>query len=260
MGLIIPLLKFIDIELHQEEVADIAPLVYVVKEAPEFIAHTVIEQTTDWHSIITYVLSTIYLLGLSLFLARFIKGLYTIYGLYKNGTKINHDHHTVVNTSQPHLPFSFLNVVFISDTLPLKEDINDILRHELAHVESRHSIDVLLLEVINILFWFHPMIYLYKTAIRQTHEYLADAVVLENTSRKIYGNILLKQSLSGIQVALAHHFFHSHIKKRINMMYQKKSGQSAWLKYSLALPVLIVLFIVFSGYQSQGVYTTEDLL
>ena len=121
------------------------------------------------------------------------------------------------------------------------------MEHERTHVKSRYSVDVLLIELIQITFWFNPMIYLYKTALRQTHEYLADAAVLRHTSRKTYGTMLLKQSLSGLEIALTHQFFHSHIKKRINMMYQKKSGRSAWLKYALAVPVLFVLTMVFAN-------------
>ena len=154
-----------------------------------------------------------------------------------------------------HLPFSFWDTIYISDRVELTEEFQDILEHERTHVKSRHSIDVLLIELIQIAFWFNPMIYVYKTALRQTHEYLADAAVLEQTSRKTYGTMLLKQSLSGLEIALTHQFFHSHIKKRINMMYQKKSGRSAWLKYALAVPVLFVLTVVFAN-RSNSFFTS----
>ena len=150
--------------------------------------------------------------------------------------------------------------VYISDQVELTEDFQDILEHERTHVKSRHSVDVLLIELIQITFWFNPMIYFYKTALRQTHEYLADAAVLQHTSRKTYGTMLLKQSLSGLEIALTHQFFHSHIKKRINMMYQKKSGRSAWLKYALAVPVLFVLTVVFANRKDNALTNTETEL
>ncbi len=121
-----------------------------------------------------------------------------------------------------------------------------MITHELEHVKSHHSLDVLYMEIVNVLFWFNPLIYLYKSAIKQTHEYLADAAVLYQTDKKMYGHILLRQSLSGIQIALAHSFFNSHIKKRIKMMYQKKSGKWAGLKYLLVLPLLTLIVAAFS--------------
>ncbi len=255
LGILIPLLRFLEIDFYQEDIAQMAPIVYVIKDAPAQIATSVVEQTMDWGAIIYKVLLSLYLLGVGVFSFRFLKGLLAIYRLYSFGSKEHHSYYTLVHTNKEHLPFSFFDKVFLSTKTPMKEGIDDILQHELAHVESKHSIDVLFLEVVNIVFWFHPLIYLYKTAIRQTHEYIADQVVLKNTHRQTYGTLLLKQSMSGLQIALAHQFFHSHIKKRINMMYQKKSGQSAWLKYTLALPVLLLLFIVFSSHRDQP-YTT----
>ena len=247
-GLLIPQLRHVDIDVYQEEVAQVAPIVYVIKDAPAQISHVVTEQVEktsfDW----SIVLWSFYLIGLAFFLFRFVKGLVAIRSLYNDGVKTKTHNYTLVSTLEDHLPFSFFSYVFISDQVELQDEYQHVIEHELSHVEGRHSLDVIFLEIINCIFWFNPMIYLYKTALRQTHEYLADEAVLSHTSRKKYGTLLLKQSLSGLQIALTHQFFHSHIKKRINMMYQKKSGRSAWLKYVLALPVLLLLFVVFSGH------------
>ena len=257
IGMLIPLLKNLEFNFYQEDVAEIAPLVYVIKDAPAQIAISVTESTTDWNIVLFNMLLFVYLIGLTFFTSRLLRGLWTIRKLFLAGNKSVQKNYTLITTSEDHLPFSFFKYVFISKTIPLKEEYDQIIRHEISHVNGRHSIDIILIELINVAWWFNPLIYLYKTAIRQTHEYLADHAVLENTSRKIYGTLLLKQSLSGLQIALTHQFFHSHIKKRINMMYQKKSGQSAWLKYTLALPVLLLLFIVFSGY-NQSSYSSSQ--
>jgi len=236
---------------YNRQVAEYIPIVYVFKETPVILAETIVDQSIQWGVILHTSIWLIYIIGLSFFLFRFIKGLRSIYKLFREGEKANLDSNTLITTSENHLPFSFLNMVFISKDLPLNEDYNRILTHELAHVKARHSLDVLILEIINIIFWFHPMIYLYKSALRQTHEYLADAAVCGNDSRQLYGQLLLRQSLSGLEIALAHQFFHSHIKKRINMIYQEKSGRKAWLKYAMAVPALVLLLLVFTSHDSK---------
>ena len=247
--MLIPQLRNIEFNMYQEEISESLPIAIMVKEIPAQVAVTVeeVSASVEWSDILADVLWGVYIIGLAFFGFRLLRSLYRIYRLHMDGRKEVIDGASIIYTQSEHLPFSFWNTVYISDQVELTEEFQDILEHERTHVKSRHSIDVLLLELIQIAFWFNPMIYLYKTALRQTHEYLADAAVLRHTSRKTYGTMLLKQSLSGLEIALTHQFFHSHIKKRINMMYQKKSGRSAWLKYALALPVLFVLTVVFAN-------------
>ena len=247
LGILIPLLRYVDLNIYQEELAQTVPLAIMVKEMPAQVAISVQEATIDWQAYIFIGLAVLYNLGLIFFIIRFCRAVAKIYLLKKDSRQEQHEHVILCYTDQEHLPFSFLNNVYISEKVPLIEDFQDVLQHELEHVRHWHTIDVLLVEMVQIAFWFNPLIYLYKTAIRQTHEYLADHAVLQTTTRKTYGTMLLKQSLSGLEIALTHRFFHSHIKKRINMMYQKKSGRSAWLKYALALPVLFLLAVVFAN-------------
>jgi TonB family protein len=259
LGILIPLLRYVDWDFGQKTVAQTLPLVFMVKEAPLQVSVAVEQVTQDWSTIWSMMLGFIYLLGVSAFAYRLARSLFKIRSLYQEGTTTKKDGYIIVHTDKEHLPFSFLRCIFISNSTDLSDDYAHVLEHELSHVKNRHSLDVLFIELINIAFWFHPLVYVYKTALRQTHEYLADHAVLKNTSKKIYGTLLLKQSLSGLEIALAHSFFHSHIKKRINMMYQKKSGPSAWLKYALALPVLLFLTVVFARHKSYVIdFSTYD--
>lgn len=263
LGLAIPLLRFLPISFYQEDVAEYIPLVYVIQDAPSAIANTIntsiatatvsVTPSFNWVNLLQYALLAIYGLGCLWFLARLCKGLYSIRNLYLSGERSTKDGYTLIHTQKPHLPFSFFSNVFISKSLPLDKAYNHVIQHELSHVQSKHSFDVLLVEIINIIFWFHPLVYLYKTAIRQTHEYAADAQALHLTSRKVYGQILLKQSLSGIEVALVHNFFNNHIKKRISMMYQQKSKRSAFAKYLVLLPLIAVLFFAFTANKENSV-------
>ena len=257
LGLLLPLLAFIPIQswLFKEELPQIVHNLYSL---PDILASNV--ENAQSGSLLLSIVRWLYLIGLSFFLARFFQGLKSIYRLFASGKKETKNDHTLVYTKAEHLPFSFFHYVFISESTPLSADLNQILHHELTHVRSRHTVDVLLAEVISIAFWFHPLVYLFKSALSQTHEYLADAAVLKETPRKAYGQLLVNQALSGIHISLVNHFFNSHLKNRINMMYQKKSSQTAGLKYAFLLPVIAVLALGFVGKKFSHSLQEESLL
>ncbi len=168
--------------------------------------------------------------------------------------------HQQVNTEMLHLPFSFFNLLFISKKHDLvDEDKDRILLHEKAHIEGGHSYDVLLLELLSILFWCSPLIYLYKKSIKTVHEYLADDRVLETTSTKQYGLLLLGQSNTNLQLSMANHF-HSQLKQRILMMTRSKSTRKNLMKYTLMLPVFFILNIAFIQCEKSDILDDSVLL
>jgi len=247
LGLLIPVLRTIPIAF-QEEVVVVNEALYFISAGPQLIAAN-ITAPSETESILSLnnLLLLVYSLGVLLVGSRFLIGLLKIKKLHASGLKTDKGSFTLVETAKFHLPFSFLNCVYFSKEMPINDNIEKILKHELTHVESWHTLDVLFTEVLQVLFWFNPLIILYKKAIKESHEYVADASVLQDTSQKIYGQILLRQSQSGLQIALANHFFHSHIKKRLTMMKQKKSKRPAMIKYLFALPVILLLMILFQS-------------
>ncbi len=254
VGLLIPVLRTIPIAFR-EEVIVVNDALYFIAAGPELIASNFVSPE-EAKSILTMsnLLLLVYSLGVLFVGSRLVVGLLKINNLYTSGKRTNKGSFILVETPKFHLPFSFLNCVFFSKEMPINSNIEKILKHELAHVQSWHTLDVLFIEVLQVVFWFNPLIVLYKKAIKESHEYVADASVLQDTSRKIYGQILLRQSQSGLQIALANHFFHSHIKNRLTMMKQKKSKRPALVKYLFALPAILLLVILF---QSQTVPNPE---
>ena len=140
-----------------------------------------------------------------------------------------------------------------------KQDIPQIMEHERAHVQQGHSYDVMLLEVLKIVFWWNPIIYFYRHSLRNIHEYLADAAVLEWVERPVYGRLLIKQSQSGPALALANHFIFSQLKKRIIMMTRNRSQRSSLLKYVIAFPLFTVLLTLFAIPNNEVMAKTKDL-
>jgi TonB family protein len=178
---------------------------------------------------------------------RLLAGIFYIIRMWKKGIKQKYEQFWLIHTSSVHSPFSFLQYIFISRKASYtEEEENQILRHEAAHLEEGHSWDILLLELSSLLFWWNPLLFLYRQALKEVHEYLADAAVLRHTNKKQYGHLLIRQSQSGQPVALANNF-HSLLKNRITMMTRKRSNPKALFKYVAGLPVLLLAFIVLAG-------------
>jgi BlaR1 peptidase M56/Gram-negative bacterial TonB protein C-terminal len=222
--------------------------------------------TEGWLSL-SLVLQVIYGLGVGVMLLRFLIGLFKIFKLYKNGKKVQNEGFITVHTEclHPdfsggvHLPFSFFNYVFINENVLEKGDIPQIMEHEQAHVSQGHSYDVILLEVLKIIFWWNPIIYFYRHSLRNIHEYLADAAVLRWVEKPVYGRLLIKQSQSGPALALANHFIFSQLKKRILMMTRNRSQRSSLLKYVIAFPLFTVLLTLFAIPNNEIMAKTRDL-
>ena len=216
-----------------------------------YAASALVEVTATPEKVLSFswvqILWLLYALGSTLVASRIIYGLWRIRSLYINGVKEQKHNHILVNTQAAHLPFSFFQYVFISNKVKLKADMDHIIRHEQLHVSQWHSIDVLLTEILQVFFWFNPILPLYKKALRQSHEYLADAYVTNTSEKYSYGQLLLGQSTSGMEIALANQFFNSQIKKRIKMMYKEKSSKPAMVKYLMVVPVLAILLFMFSS-------------
>ncbi len=210
------------------------------------------EQTTfDWKGLISKILWTIYGIGVTVVLLKMLYGLSKIYTYYSQGQKENFIGYHIITTDAVHLPFSFFKSIYISKHVPLKDHIHTILEHEQIHIRQWHTLDVLIAEIIQAFFWFNPVMIYYKRALRQAHEFLADDIICRNNSVSNYTNLLLSKSQSGLELALTNQFFHSQIKKRIQMMTTAKTNRSATWKYALVLPILIGLIFFFSCKESQ---------
>jgi TonB family protein len=195
---------------------------------------------------IRFSLILIYLLGVAVMLWRLIVGLVGIFRLVRAAQRVQLTDGTVLLTSEKiELPASFLSWIFWPAAAPIRLDgeSDAILRHEQAHQRGWHSADVLLIEILLVFFWCHPLVYLFKDALRSVHEYIADRAAARTTTRKQYGLLLIRHAQSGKVPALTHHFFQSPLKQRLIMLTQHQSGLGHSLRYLLLIPILAVLFL-----------------
>lgn len=154
--------------------------------------------------------------------------------------------------------FSFFNMVFVSKEL---KNRSTIMKHEFVHIRQLHSADIMLFELIAIFNWFNPIVYLYKSSIKQIHEFIADEVASRHEASKADYAMLLFQEQFGVQaIPLTNNFFNkSLLKLRIDMLQKQRSTQTALLKYGLTAPLFMIMIVVSSAtLASKSIAKIED--
>lgn len=154
--------------------------------------------------------------------------------------------------------FSFFNMVFVSKEL---KNRSTIMKHEFVHIRQLHSADIMLFELIAIFNWFNPIVYLYKSSIKQIHEFIADEVASRHEASKADYAMLLFQEQFGVQaIPLTNNFFNkSLLKLRIDMLQKQRSTRTALLKYGLTAPLFMTMIVVSSAtLASKSIANIED--
>lgn len=155
--------------------------------------------------------------------------------------------------------FSFFNFIFIGKT-PGNGDLDKILAHEKIHARQFHTLDVMIMEILTIIFWFNPLVWWYRNEIKNVHEYLADAGALnEGIHIKSYQITLLEHLIGSASLSITNNFNYSLIKNRIAMMNKAKNGRKNNWKIFLLLPVSILLIIGFACTEKDEMDENESL-
>ena len=145
--------------------------------------------------------------------------------------------------ARPVVPFSWMNHIVISEK-DYKENGNNILLHEQAHIACRHSWDVLWLSLVEVLQWFNPFVWMLSKEMQDIHEYEADLAVLhQGIDAKGYQLLIIQKTVGAGSYAFANSFNHSSLKKRITMMNKEKSSLWARVKYLYILPVVVICMV-----------------
>ena len=207
------------------------------------------EVTVTWIQVALLV----YLAGILLFALRNGYSLLKLGGLLKSGRKENLSKYidggekvTLIVHDRDIAPFSWMKCIVISEK-DLDENGREILIHELAHIQNRHSWDLLVADICIFFQWFNPASWLLKQELQNIHEYEADETVInEGVNAKEYQLLLIKKAVGTRLYSMANSFNHSKLKKRITMMLKEKSNPWAKLKYLYILPVAAIAVTAFA--------------
>jgi TonB family protein len=192
------------------------------------------------------LLLVLYVSGVLFVFTLMIKQGRSVFRAIKKSEIISFHPAKLIKTSDYTSVFSFFSYVFVNPSITDIET-KEIMNHELVHIRQKHWFDLLLVQLLCMMQWFNPLVWIYIRFIRQNHEYLADEVALQQTSDPaIYRAVLLNQIVGAPVVSLANSFNYSPNKKRFNMMKNIISSPYRKMKILLILPVFAIVLYAFA--------------
>lgn len=188
----------------------------------------------------------IYLAGVFILIIRFLLDIISLKKLLKGYNIIKENSFRIIDTDKEVAPFSFFNYIVYNSATLKEEELESIITHEKVHSRQKHSADMILGQLFCILFWFNPFIWLYKKAIAQNLEFIADAETAKQVEDiTYYQKTLLKITVQPQCIAITNHFYQSLIKKRIVMLNKKQSSKLNSWKYAIVAPLLAAFMVLF---------------
>ncbi len=179
------------------------------------------------------------------FLIRLFIALFKISTFKKQFPKEEIQGVSVYNTNLESAPFSYFKNLFWKNSILLNSDLGrQILKHEMVHIEQKHSFDKLFMELVTAILWFNPVFWFIKKEINLIHEYLADKKAVKNMDTKAFAQMLLANHFSGTVIPATSPFLSSNLKKRLKML-QKPNTKFGYAHRILALPVVFTLAFAY---------------
>ena len=216
----------------------------------EIVANaTVRPQISVWQ-----VLAVIYLIGVGVAALLLLIKLGKLAALVIRSPKEKREGYTAVFTGREQGSFSFFRYAFF----PNENVAPDIIRHEASHIGHRHSWDILFVEMMMVLQWFNPFIYLYKKELQSLHEYQADRdVVATGVDKRNYMMLILQQCTAVDFSGIGNNFSLILSKKRIKMITKNEKAKGLWWRLLATLPVLAILLIANTKVTAQEKKTVD---
>ncbi|MDQ6477596.1 TonB family protein [Dyadobacter sp. LHD-138] len=198
----------------------------------------------------TNLLWLTYACGASLMLFKLYENVRELNRFLRQGEEIELEDCTVILINSNHIgSFSFLHWIVVNRN-DYENHFDAILRHEMVHMQQRHSIDILLIELMKVIFWFNPILIIYKKSLQEIHEFLADA---EAPNRENYATFLLSYALNAPIASLTNHFFKpSQIKTRIQMIYKNRTSKWMLGSYLFAFATIGMVALFVAGCEQKG--------
>ncbi len=232
---------------HFTATTQFVPALVPTKWLPEVVVYgeTLIPKETEVNFNTWQIMRLVYSGGVIITLVAFIWQLIMVIRMIRRVPSYTRDRLTILESSDDLSSFSFFRFIFIGKSHLLSDAEKQlIIDHERIHAKHLHSIDVMLTNVMGILFWFNPVIRIYKKIFVHLHEYEADARAVKYHNVNDYCSLLAKVALLSADFKIANHFSNSLTIKRIEMMRTFKSKIRWWKIAALAAAIPLYFFVV----------------
>ena len=244
---IIPLLSMPELNLPVKSIqsAIYIPVVneqFVEIQTPGIILQENAFKNHSWN----FILPLVYFLITFVLLIRLTLSIIAYRKSFLNAESEKRGKVKLIYTNENITPYTIFQYVFV----PRNKSFSDyIIRHEMMHIKQWHTIDILLVELLRVFFWFNPALPFYRKAIALNHEYIADESVVNScTNRNEYLRTLLSVCEDNSNPILSHNFNKcSTIKKRVKMIMKKNSKTGHLLRILAVVPAFALSLFLFTG-------------
>jgi TonB family protein len=215
----------------------------------------VVSQPEGFHISLWQVLGIVYLLGVLVMGLLFLFKMGRLIALIIRSPKQKMDGYTAVYTHRDQGSFSFFRYAFFPD-----ETVSpNIVQHEKSHIAHGHSWDILFVELMMVLQWFNPFIYLYKRELQSLHEYTADHDVVANgVDKRNYMMLILQQCTAVDFSSMSNNFSLILTKKRIKMITRNEKARRLWWRLLATIPVLALLLFANAKVTAQEKHAVDE--
>ncbi|MBW1655709.1 M56 family metallopeptidase [Flavobacterium quisquiliarum] len=194
----------------------------------------------------SFIILGLYVIGFLIFLLKLAVDFYSLNSIIKGKKVKQQADFKFIDTEENIAPFSYFEYIVYNSSLYTVTELENIIEHEKVHSDQNHTIDVLISRFFSIIFWFNPIVWLYKKAISQNLEFIADSEASKKLAdKKAYQYTLLKITTHENCVAITNHFYQSLIKKRIVMLNKNQSKKRNSWKYYVVIPALAAFVLLF---------------
>ena len=164
----------------------------------------------------------------------------------------------LVNTDAKGTPFSFFRNIFWNSKIDIDSATGErIFRHELAHVQEKHSADKLFINIVLIFFWCNPFFWLIRREMNMIHEFIADSKAVEDNDTGALAAMIIQATYPQHSFGLTSSFFSSSIKRRILMLTKMQNPNVHYISRVLVLPLLVFVFVAFT-FKTKHLKSTAD--
>ena len=253
LALVIPWVK-----LSLETAAPVTQQMVILEELLVSPNGAVAQQAAPSWSV-TGIATVLYLIGMVVAVVWFLHGQWSLHRLLKRDRR-----ESLPGGATLHIipgnqtPFSYFKHIVINEQ-DYRDNPREILTHEQAHIDLRHSWDVLFLGLVTLFQWWNPAAWLLSRELRQVHEYEADEAVLnQGVDVKQYQLLLIRKSVGNQLFSMANNFNYQSLKKRIRMMTMNKSSRWNRLRALAVVPVIALALLAFANTKSVAAVVTAN--
>ena len=270
ISIVLPLIN-IPIQWHLPFISNesIANTILLQKNLAESIDVNLIKTNTSHENfslslqfLVLFSLLAIYAAGFAYKAYVFVRNLKFIHSYIKQNVKEKKDQYWIVKIENQVPAFSFFNYIFINYKYKniSSDDIHTIMNHEMVHAKQLHSLDILFVEFVGIVFWFNPFVNYLRISLQEIHEFIVDEEIAKNSQqKKAYAQLLLSLASDTKIFSLAASFTGKHIKRRILMIAKPRTSPILKLVFMIIAPLTLVMLLSFSSINNPNLKDETNL-